>query len=111
MSHWVRDVAAASVAAAVALAATIAFGQEGAPLAAQGKRLFTEQGCNGCHTIGKIGTPIANDLTQVGLKYPESYLRSWLRDPQEQKPRAHMPKIEMPEADARALAAYLSSLR
>jgi cytochrome c oxidase subunit II len=111
VSDWVRDVAAASVAATIALAATIAFGQEGTPLVAQGKRLFTEQGCYGCHTIGKTGTPIANDLTQVGVKYPESYLRGWLRDPQEQKPRAHMPKIAMPEADARALAAYLSSLR
>jgi mono/diheme cytochrome c family protein len=111
MSGWARDVRAASVAAAIALAATVAFGQDGTALVSQGKRLFTEQGCYDCHTIGKAGTPIANDLSEVGSKYPESYLREWLREPQQQKPRAHMPKIEMAEAEARALAAYLASLK
>ena len=111
MIAWARDVKAASVAAAIALAATVAFGQDGTGLASQGKRLFTEQGCYGCHTIGKAGTPIANDLAEVGSKYPESYLREWLREPQQQKPRAHMPKIEMAEAHARAIAAYLASLK
>ena len=111
MSAWARDVKAASVAAAIALAATVAFGQDGTPLAAEGKRVFTEQGCYGCHMIGKAGTPIANDLSQVGSKYPESYLRQWLREPKQQKPRAHMPKIEMSEADARAIASYLASLK
>lgn len=111
MIAWARDVRAASVAAAIALAATVAFAQDGTALASQGKRLFTEQGCYGCHTVGKAGTPIANDLSQVGSKYPESYLREWLREPQQQKPRAHMPKIEMTEADVRAIAAYLASLK
>jgi len=116
MIAWAWDArstwaALAGAAAAIALAATAASGQERAALASQGKRLFTEQGCYGCHTVGKTGTPIANDLSQVGSKYPESYLRKWLREPQEQKPRAHMPKIQMTEADARALAAYLASLK
>jgi len=116
MIAWARDVkaawgAATGAAAALALAAAAASGQDGTALASQGKRLFTEQGCYGCHTVGKTGTPIANDLSQVGSKYPESYLRKWLREPQQQKPRAHMPKIQMPEADARALAAYLASLK
>jgi mono/diheme cytochrome c family protein len=111
MSAWARDVKAASVAAVIALAATVAFGQDGTALTSQGKRLFTEQGCYGCHTIGKAGTPIANDLSQVGSKHPESYLYQWLREPQRQKPRAHMPKIEMAKAEARALAAYLASLK
>jgi cytochrome c oxidase subunit 2 len=111
MSAWARDVTAASVAAALALMATVAFGQDRSALVSHGKHLFTEQGCYGCHTVGKTGTPIANDLSQAGSKYPESYLRQWLRDPQQQKPRAHMPKIQMTEADARALAAYLASLK
>ena len=98
-------------AVATALAATAAFGQDGGALASLGGRLFTEQGCYGCHMIGKMGTPIANDLSQAGSKYAEDYLRHWLREPQEQKPRAHMPKIQMKEAEARALAAYLASLK
>jgi cytochrome c oxidase subunit 2 len=115
MIAWARDAkaawAAAGAAAALALTAAAASGQDGTALASQGKGLFTEQGCYGCHTVGKMGTPIANDLSHVGSKYPESYLRQWLREPQQQKPRAHMPKIQMTEADARALAAYLASLK
>lgn len=116
MIAWARDARAAwaalaGAAAAIALAAATASGQDGTVPASQGKRLFTEQGCYGCHTVGRTGTPIANDLSQVGSKYPESYLREWLREPRQQKPRAHMPKIQMTEADARALAAYLASLK
>jgi cytochrome c oxidase subunit II len=116
MNAWAWDARAAraalvSAAAVIALTVTAASGQESTSLASQGKRLFTEQGCYGCHTVGKMGTPIANDLSQVGSKYRESYLRQWLREPQQQKPRAHMPKIQMTEADARALAAYLASLK
>lgn len=111
MSAWARDVKAASLAAAIALAATVAFGQDATTLASKGQRLFTEQGCYGCHMVGKMGTPIATDLSHVGSKYAESYLHQWLRDPQQQKPRAHMPKIEMADADAQALGAYLASLK
>ena len=90
-------------------ACTAAVGQEG--LRERGKQLFTEQGCYGCHMIEKYGTPIATDLSRIGSKWSVSDLTRWLRDPRAQKPTAHMPKIEMPESDAKALAAYLGSLR
>ena len=80
-------------------------------LASDGQKVFTAQGCHGCHTVGKMGTPIATDLTHVGKKYSESYLRSWLADPAVQKPTAHMPKLALTEAEIKALAAYLASLR
>lgn len=101
----------AGVAAALALAATMAYGQDSSSTVSKGKGLFTEQGCYGCHTVGKTGTPIATDVTHVGSKYTETYLRAWLRDPRQQKPAAHMPKIQMSETEARALAAYLASLK
>jgi cytochrome c oxidase subunit 2 len=85
--------------------------EESGELADRGMRLFMENGCYGCHTIGKTGTPIAPDLSRVGLKRSEAYLLDWLRDPRAQKPTAHMPRIALTEAEARALAAYLSSLR
>jgi len=103
-------VALAGAAAAIALASAAAYGQDESP-AAQGKRLFTEQGCYGCHTVGKMGTAIAPDLSHVGSKYTETSLRGWLREPKAQKPRAHMPKIEMTEKEAQGLAAYLASLK
>lgn len=78
---------------------------------ARGEKLFMEQGCYGCHTLGKMGTPIALDLSQIGAKRDRAYLRAWLRDPASQRPTAHMPKIQMKAADADALAAYLSTLK
>jgi mono/diheme cytochrome c family protein len=96
---------------AIALAGAPAVAQDRAALIARGQKLFTAQGCYGCHTVGKVGTPIASDLSRVGGKYQESYLLQWLRDPATQKPTAHMPKIAMTEMEARALAAYLASLQ
>ena len=78
---------------------------------AQGKQLFTQQGCYGCHMIDKYGTPIATDLSHVGAKYDRAYLARWLKDPSAQKPTAHMPKIALTDAETQALAAYLASLR
>ena len=101
---------AAAAAAALAFSATTAFGQDGS-LAAQGKRVFNDQGCYGCHTMGKSGTPIAPDLSTIGSKHSEAYLRTWLEDPKLQEPRAHMPKLELSEGEVRALAAYLASLK
>ena len=98
-------------AAPIALAAAAAYGQDASPAVSHGTRLYTEQGCYGCHTMGRTGTTIAPDLSHVGSKYTEAYLHDWLREPQQQKPRAHMPKIELAEAEARALAAYLASLK
>jgi mono/diheme cytochrome c family protein len=105
-----RAAAWAAVAAAALLAAAPAAAEDAA-LAAKGERVFRDQGCYGCHTVGKFGTPIANDLGKIGAKYDLAYLTRWLRDPSSQRPTAHMPKIELKEAEVDALAAYLASLR
>jgi mono/diheme cytochrome c family protein len=78
---------------------------------AKGQALFMEHGCYGCHTVGKVGTPIAPDLARIGAKRDRAYLSTWLRDPSAQRPTAHMPKITLGAGDAEALAAYLSTLR
>jgi cytochrome c oxidase subunit 2 len=87
------------------------FAQEPSGLIARGKELFVEQGCYGCHTMGKMGTPIGPDLSAIGSKHPQAYLERWVRDPSAQKPTAHMPKLDLTEEEVRALAAYLASLR
>ncbi len=101
----------AAIALGLLLVASAARAQEGGGLLAQGKRIFQEQGCYGCHTVEKTGTPIAPDLSHVGRKYKEADITRWLRDPSVQRPSAHMPKIELTEPEVQALAAYLSSLR
>ena len=82
--------------------------QEGAE---QGRLEFMSQGCHGCHTVQglKMGTPIGPDLSHVGVKYSESYLRKWLRDPARQRPAAHMPMLELTEPQIFALGAIIWS--
>jgi mono/diheme cytochrome c family protein len=77
----------------------------------RGQAAFKNNGCYGCHLIGKFGTPIGPELSRVGRKYGPEYLTRWLRDPALQRPNAHMPALELSDADIRALAAYLSTLR
>jgi cytochrome c oxidase subunit II len=99
-------------AAVMLVAATAACAQApSTPVVDRGQAAFKNQGCYGCHLIGKFGTPIGPDLSHVGSKYPEDYLARWLRDPALQRPNAHMPKLELSEDDVKALAAYLGSLR
>jgi cytochrome c oxidase subunit II len=88
-----------------------ALAQERSTLVEQGNQLFFKQGCYGCHTVGKVGTPIGPDLSHVGAQYSPSYLTGWLHDPTSQKRAAHMPKIDLTEQEIQALVAYLSSLR
>lgn len=89
----------------------IAFGQ-GLPAARveQGGKFFVDSGCYGCHTVGKLGTPIGPDLSRIGRKYTTDHIERWLRDPLLQRPTAHMPRLELTEDQVRSLAAYLSSL-
>lgn len=77
---------------------------------ARGRAMFMEQGCYGCHIVGKVGTPIGPDLSHVGAKRAEAELKTWLRDPAMQRPAAHMPKLELTEAQIAVLAAFLASL-
>jgi len=76
-----------------------------------GKRQFVVQGCYGCHTVEKFGTPIGPDLSRIGAKYPKDALVRWLTNPEAERPNAHMPKLELTQEQITALAAYLSSLR
>ena len=78
---------------------------------AEGRRVFQDQGCYGCHAVGATGTPLGPDLSHIGVKHDRSYLIGWLRDPSSQKPTAHMPKLTLTDAEVQALAAYLGSLR
>ena len=93
------------------VAAACAHTQEASPAVDDGQRVFQNQGCYGCHTVGPTGTPIGPDLSHVGARHDRAYLVSWLRDPASQKPTAHMPKLRLTDAEVQALAAYLSSLR
>ena len=76
----------------------------------QGRRLFMQQGCYGCHTVERLGTPIGPDLSHLGARYAPIVIENWLRDPASQKPSAHMPRLELTEPQIKAIAAFLASL-
>ena len=106
---WKADILVATV-SLFGLSTAPAFGADPKTLEQQGQQVFQDQGCYGCHTVGKTGTPIATDLTTIGAKRNRAYLTRWLSDPASQRPTAHMPKLQLSEAEVTALAAYLSSL-
>ena len=93
------------------LLATPAAAQPAGDVTEPGRTVFFAQGCYGCHRLGAAGTPIAYDLSHVGRKYSQDQLEKWLRDPQRQKPTAHMPRLALTEEEIRALARYLASLK
>jgi mono/diheme cytochrome c family protein len=79
--------------------------------AARGARVFRDQGCYGCHTVGATGTPVATDLTRIGARHDRTYFVRWLRNPSQEKPEQHMPKIVLSDREVQDLAVYLGSLR
>ena len=95
----------------LAVATTTALAQPPGSVEERGQAAFKNQGCYGCHLIGKFGSPVGPDLSHVGRKYSEAQLARWLRDPTQQRPNAHMPVLELSDDDVKSLAAYLATLR
>jgi cytochrome c oxidase subunit 2 len=89
--------------------------------AAAGKDVFTRNACVGCHTIRGVSAGVLGpDLTHFGSRttlaagmFPNTVdnVTAWLRDPPAIKPGTKMPNLGLSEADARALATYLVSLK
>ena len=98
---------------------TPAPGVAGDPTA--GRRLITQKGCGGCHTVGGVPgatgvtgpnlTNIALRPTLAGESIPNSpeTLVQWLLDPPSLKPGTSMPRLGLTAAEARDLAAFLES--
>ncbi|HEY7518107.1 MAG TPA: cytochrome c [Methylomirabilota bacterium] len=96
---------------AVVVVSEAAGAQESAALVEEGRRAFVRNGCHDCHTVGRMGTPVARDLTRVGAKYDAPYIARWLRDPGHIRPSTHMPGLELTDSDIEALAAFLAAQR
>lgn len=105
----IRVVVSMVLAMLVSAAAVSAQDRNRAALVEEGRQAFMRNGCYGCHTVGRVGTPMARDLTHVGAKYRPEYLEKWLRDPSYLRPSTHMPAIELNEADIQSLAAFLAA--
>lgn len=92
-------------------------------VAAQGAALFTAKGCAGCHAIdgnpaaaGRIGPDLSHfgNRSTVAAGMAENNakeLAAWLRNPQQYKPGALMPNLDLNEDEIASLVAYLHNLK
>jgi cytochrome c2 len=83
-----------------------------------GKLLLRQYGCGSCHRIpgvadadGKVGPPLAGIARRVYLagvlpNNPENMAR-WIQGPQQFEPRTAMPNLQVSQAQARDMVAYL----
>jgi cytochrome c len=91
------------------------------PSIESGRLLLRQYGCGGCHHIpgvaaarGNVGPPLTRLAKRVYLagtlpNTPEN-LAAWIRHPQAFDPRTAMPDMQVTEAHARAMVAYLQTL-
>lgn len=77
---------------------------------AAGRRVYRELKCQTCHRIDGRGEIKAPDLSGVGLRLQEPYLRNWLRNPPAFIPDIAMPPVTVTDEKFDALVAYLMSL-
>ena len=78
---------------------------------AEGKDLFASKGCYVCHRDGETGSKFAPNLFNIGEKLKYDYTVKWLLEPKKYQPQTVMPSFRLTEKEARAIAAYLSTLR
>ncbi|MBI3804589.1 MAG: c-type cytochrome [Nitrospirae bacterium] len=77
----------------------------------QGKELFEEHGCIGCHMVGKKGGTLGPYLSRAGFMLQPQFIYRWIRNPQSFKPKTRMPNLGLSEDEALAVTLYLTTLK
>lgn len=78
----------------------------------EGKHLYTNKyGCNGCHSIDDVGGLVGPALDRAGFRLNATWVYRWIRYPQGIKKHTRMPNLGIDDHDARAVTAYLETLR
>ncbi len=84
----------------------------GAPLVKQGRQLFFEKACYGCHRIeGLSSGTLGPDLTEVGRRWRVDYLWGHTVDPRAYIATSFMPKFDLSDDEIKALVIFLKSRR
>jgi cytochrome c oxidase subunit 2 len=92
------------------------------PEVADGRRIFERTACINCHTVtGTVGTGrFGPDLTHLMsrdtlgsgvIKNTPNNLRAWIKDPDQFKPGALMPAMNLNDHELDRLVAYLATLK
>jgi ubiquinol-cytochrome c reductase cytochrome b subunit len=80
-------------------------------LVAEGRTLFSEYQCLGCHTIGGVGKQLGPDLTAAGHRLKRGYLEAFLANPTGILPGNPMKDLKLWPEEVPPLTAYVLSLR
>ncbi len=81
-------------------------------LVQRGKALYYDTyACDGCHQIGMTGGAVGPELTATAERLTEGWVYAWLRNSRALDPNAREPVYELPDEEARAIAAFLLSLK
>jgi mono/diheme cytochrome c family protein len=79
--------------------------------AQQGGKIFADRQCTACHTVHGKGGNVGPDLTKVGARRDEAWLKKFLPAPASVKPGVIMPPFQGTPEELDALTAYLLSLK
>jgi mono/diheme cytochrome c family protein len=77
----------------------------------RGRGLYEQLGCVGCHQMGLTGGYVGPELSQSGDRLKPGWIAAFLTSPNRYRPGTLQPDYGLSNADARALTAYVSSLR
>lgn len=81
------------------------------PLAAKGKEIFEQQGCNACHGDGGVGSPAGPKLIGVSGKFSSEKLEMLLKRPTDAMSQGGMQPVDLKDKDLKALIVYVESLK
>lgn len=77
----------------------------------KGEAIYKAQKCSMCHRIGTAGAKMGPELTKVGTKRDEAWLKKYLTNPKAENPKNMMPAVKVKGADLDHLIAYMLSLK
>ncbi len=75
-----------------------------------GKLLFENLGCRGCHRLGGEGNSIGPELDRVGRRRTPEWLVQHFRDPARATPGSAMPPVRVSDEEVEQLTVYMMSL-
>lgn len=78
---------------------------------AEGKQIFQEYACYGCHLVNGKGGEVGPDLNGVGSRLKSEYLAAFLQNPQAFIPGSPMKVSDLWDEEVQTLVAYLMSLK
>ncbi len=79
-----------------------------APVLTNGRKMFYELGCRGCHKVeGKERIKVGPRITKIGQKVKVDWLYRWLRNPYNYLPDTKMPDLNLSEQEAADITLFL----